>query len=382
MDAARPLTTLRAHTQELDPTLATQALRSALQADSASAVLLFCSGAYDLRRLGPAIANAFSGPVLACTAAGQIGASGFERGGMTGLSLRCSDLSMQPHLLSPLSLCQSQAVGIARQHAARVKQRPGLRSFGVLLVDGVSMCEEFVASALYESLGNVPVVGGSAGARVAGAGVAVYHAGRFHEGAGVVGLFETSSLDFTTFTVQHFVPGPKKLVITLADPDRRVVYEINGEPAATAYARALQVDEATLNERHFACHPLLLDLGELLLPRAIRARNTDGSLLLACAIEEGLVVSIPDSTDPVATLEAALDDVSARVPPPDALLVFDCVARRTEFETRGIDAQVGALLARRGAVGFSGYGEQLGPMHTNHTLTGIALGAARQKDRH
>jgi hypothetical protein len=382
MNAACPLTTLRAHTPELDATLATQTLRRALEADSASAVLLFCSGAYDLQRLGPAIASAFSAPVLACTAAGQIGAGGFERGGMTGLSLRSGDLSMASHLLSPLSLCQSQAVGIARQHAARAARRPGLRSFAVLLVDGVSMSEEFVASALYESLGNVPVVGGSAGAGVAGGEVAVYHAGRFHKGAGVVGLFESTALDFTTFAVQHFVPGSKKLVITLADPDRRVVYEINGEPAAKAYAKALQVDEATLNERHFACHPLLLDLGELLLPRAIRARNADGSLLLACAIEEGLVVSIPDRTDPITTLEAALDDVAARVPPPGALLVFDCVARRTEFETLGIDDQVGALLARRGAVGFSGYGEQLGPMHTNHTLTGIALGAARQKDWH
>jgi hypothetical protein len=382
MNTPGALTTLRAHTRELDATRATQALRSALDADSASAVLLFCSGGYDLRRLGPAIASAFRGPVLACTAAGQIGPGGFERGGMTGLSLRCSDLSMEPHLLSPLSLCQSQAVSIARQHAARAQRRPGLRSFGVLLVDGVSMWEEFVAAALYESLGNVPLVGGSAGAGVAGGDVAVYHAGRFYEGAGVIGLFETSTLDFTTFTVQHFVPGPKKLVITLADPDRRVVYEINGEPAATAYARALEVDEATLNERHFACYPLLLDLGELLLPRAIRARNPDGSLLLACAIEEGLVVSIPERTDPIATLEAVLDDVAARLPPPDALLVFDCVARRTELETLGIDNQVGSLLARRGAVGFNGYGEQLGPMHTNHTLTGIALGASGQKGRH
>jgi hypothetical protein len=373
---------LRAHTRELDATRATQALRSALEADSASAVLLFCSGGYDLRRLGPAIASAFTGPVLACTAACQIGPGGFERGGMTGLSLRGSDLSMEPHLLSPLSLCQSQAVSIAREHAARAQGRPGLRSFGVLLVDGVSMWEEFVAAALYESLGNVPLVGGSAGAGTAGGEVAVYHAGRFYEGAGVVGLFESSTLDFTTFAVQHFVPGPQKLVITLADPDRRLVYEINGEPAATAYAKALQVDEATLNERHFACHPLLLDLGELLLPRAIRERNSDGSLLLACAIEEGLVVSIPQRTDPVATLEAVLDDVAARVPPPNALLVFDCVARRTELETLGLDGQVGSLLARRGALGFSGYGEQLGPMHTNHTLTGIALGASRQKDRH
>jgi hypothetical protein len=111
------------------------------------------------------------------------------------------------------------------------------------------------------------------------------------------------------------------------------------------------------------------------LPRAIRACNSDGSFTMACAIEEGLVVSLADSIDPVAALEVALDAVSERVPHPAALLVFDSVQRRLELEARGLDEQVGALLARHGAVGSSGYGEQLGPLHTSHTLIGMALGS-------
>jgi hypothetical protein len=157
-----------------------------------------------------------------------------------------------------------------------------------------------------------------------------------------------------------------------------MVYEINGEPAARAYARALGVAEDELCSRHFACQPLMLDLGEQLLPRAIRARQADGSLQLACAIEEGLVVSIAESRDPLGTLQRALDEVEQRVPAPEALLVFDCVLRRMELEQRGLIGEVGQLLARHGAVGFSGYGEQLGPLHTNHTLTGIAVGVSAQ----
>jgi hypothetical protein len=379
--ASASLHALRSHTSEPDPAAAVETLCRELEADSASAVLLYCSGDYDLEQLGPAIGNSFASPVLACTSAGQIGPSGFERGGITGVSLRSGDLSMHPHLLAPLSLCQSQTVSVAREHATRARYRPGLRSFGLLLVDGLSLWEEYVAAALYESLGNVPVVGGSAAARAPQQDAAVYHAGRFHKSAAVVALFETSSLDFATFTAQHFIPSAKKLVITLADPDRRIVYEINGEPAARAYATALQLDEAALSERHFACHPLLLDLGEQLLPRAIRAKNRDGSLLLACAIEEGLVVSVADSADPVATLDASFAQLNARLPNPDVLLVFDSVLRRVELEARGLDVQVGQLLAARGAVGFSGYGEQLGPLHTSHTLTGIALGTSRNKGR-
>jgi hypothetical protein len=369
------LSVLRAHTSEPEPRLALTHLARELAADSASAVLLFCSADYDLERLGPAIAQTFAAPVAACTTAGQIGLGGFERDGITGVSLHSADLHMRPLLLSPLSLCQAQATSLAREQAARARQQAGLKSFGLLLVDGLSMWEELVASALYEALGDVTVVGGSAAANERQREPAVYHAGRFRKGAAVLALFETRSLTFASFAAQHFVPSAKKLVITLADPDRRIVYEINGEPAARAYARTIGVEEAELGSRHFACHPLMLDLGEQLLPRAIRARLADSSLQLACAIEEGLVVSVAESRDPLGTLERALADVERRVPQPAALLVFDCVHRRLELEERGLLSQVGQLLARHGAIGFSGYGEQLGPLHANHTLTGIALGA-------
>jgi hypothetical protein len=352
-------------------------LAAELQADDASAVLLFCSGEYALGPLGSAILRTIRAPVAACTAAGQVGANGFERGGITGVSLTSSDLSMRPHLLSPLSLCQSQAVSLSREQALRAAQRPGTRSFGVLLVDELSYGEEYVAAALYESLGNVPIVGGSAAASHHHPQPAVYHEGRFLHEAAVLALFETESLVFETFITQHFVPSETKLVVTLADPDRRLVHELNGEPAARAYAAALGVQAGKLGPQHFACHPLLLNLGEQLFPRAIRQLEADGSLRMAAALEEGLVLSIARSPDPLGALQRTFAEVERQIPQPAALLVFDCVLRRVELEARGLDGQVGELLARKQAVGFSGYGEQLGPLHVNHSLTGVALGSKR-----
>ena len=365
----------RAYTDEPNPTRAISVLAEALQADHASAVLLFCSGQYDLARLGRAIDQGIKAPVAACTSAGQIGAGGFERGGITGVSLSSTDLSMRPYLLSPLSLCRSQSVGLASEQARRAATNPGMRSFGILLVDGLSRGEEYVASALYEALGNVPVVGGSAAPSPNGPEPAVYHGGQFWQGAAVLALFETRSLAFEVFSAQHFVPSENKLVITLADPDRRLVYELNGQPAAQAYASALGLETAQLGPRQFACRPLLLEMGEQLLPRGIWAHQPDGSLTMACSVEEGLVVSIANSTNPLLALERSLAEVGRRVAEPAALVVFDCLLRRIELEARGLAAEVGQLLADRGAVGFSSYGEQLGPLHVNHTLTGLALGA-------
>jgi len=340
-------------------------------------VLLFCSGPYALGPLGSAIARTIRAPVAACTAAGQVGPTGFVRDGITGVSLSSPDLEMRTHSLSPLSLCQAQALSLSREQAARAAHNPGTRSFGVLLVDGLSCGEEYVAAALYESLGNVPIVGGSAAANHNHPRPAVYHAGRFLSDAAVLALFETKSLHFETFVTQHFVPSETKLVVTLADSDRRLIYELNGEPAARAYANALGVASADLSARHFACHPLLLSLGEQLFPRAIRARQPDGTLNMGSALEEGLVLSVAHSLDPIGALERTFAEVERHVPDPAALLVFDCVLRRIELEARGLDVQVGQLMASKQAVGFSGYGEQLGPVHANHTLTGVALGRQR-----
>ena len=143
----------RAYSDDPNPVRAVAELAEQLEATGASAVFLFCSGQYELGPLGAAIENGLRAPVAACTSAGQIGRGGFERGGITGVSLSSSDLSMRPLLLSPLSLCQSQAVGLAREQARRAAAAPGTRSFGVLLVDGLSLWEEYVASALYEALG-------------------------------------------------------------------------------------------------------------------------------------------------------------------------------------------------------------------------------------
>lgn len=380
--ATANLNARRAHVTEPDPVRAIGLLREQLSTDDASAVLLFCSGGYDLARLGSEIARTLRAPVAACTSHAQIGPHGYVQGGITGISLHSSALEMRPHLLSPLSLCQSQAVSLAREHAAHMARRPGARSFGLLLVDGLSLWEDYVAAALYESLGNVPVVGGSAASAPEQPVPAVYYDGRFLKGAGVLALCETESLAFECFSTQHFVPSENKLVITLADPERRLVYEIDGEPAAQRYAVALGLEPGELGFEQFACHPLLLDLGEQRLPRAIRAINHDGSLSMACAIEEGLVVSIADSDDPLAVLERALDDVVRRVPDPAAVLVFDCALRRLELQLRGLEPRVGALLAGRRALGFCGLGEQLGPLHANHTLTGIALGSTRAGAQH
>jgi hypothetical protein len=245
--------------------------------------------------------------------------------------------------------------------------------FAFLLVDGLFGHEEQVAHALQQGLGDVPLVGGSAGDSLDFEGTYVYCDGRFSRDAAVLVLAATP-LPLMEFKTQHFTATDERLVVTDADPARRLVRELNGLPAVEEYARLLGVDPAELGPAHFAASPVvvLIDGNEYV--RSIQRVEPDG-LRLYCAIERGVVLRIARGVDLVDNLEAALARVSARIGPPQLLLVFDCILRRLEIDQTGTRESVSGLLERHNAVGFNTYGEQFCGVHMNQTLTAIAFGA-------
>ena len=107
-----------------------------------------------------------------------------------------------------------------------------------MLVDGASVSEEPVAYAFQEGLGDVSLIGGSAGNGLRFGSTYVYVDGRFLSDAAVLVVADTP-LPIMPFKTQHFVPTDERLVVTEADPARRTVTEIDGLPAAAEYARAL-----------------------------------------------------------------------------------------------------------------------------------------------
>ncbi len=367
----------QAHTLDLDADRAIAAIREQVDAQHASVNLLFCAPGYDLERLGRAIEASFSTPVIACTTVGQFGTSGFQNSGITAVSLSSDELHVNPYLIAPLAECQARASEAAFNAMSGMLERGTERAFGLVLVDEMSGAEERLAASLYQSLGTIPLIGGSAGDELGARGAQgtrVYHQGRFMRDAALFALFETT-LTFTTFKVSHVVPGKHKLVVTMADPEQRVVQEFNGEPAAEAFAEALGMEVDELNSAVFSRNPLLFLSGGEHYVRSIRGVNDDHSLTLYCALEIGLVLTLGNGGDPVATLQCAFDDVEQKIGRPRVILGCDSMLRRLELEQDGTDRAVGDFLARHHAVGFSGYGEQYNAMYVNQTLSAVALSA-------
>ncbi len=250
--------------------------------------------------------------------------------------------------------------------------------FGMLLIDGMSRQEEVVVSSVSRFLDPVPLFGGSAGDGLDFGVTWVFADGAFHTNAAVLALIETNH-PFSVFKLDHFRPTHKKMVVTEADPARRIVMEINAEPAAPAYAKMLGLDERDLNPMTFAAYPVVVRVGGEYHVRSIQKAEEDGSLRFYCGIDEGLVLTVADGDDIARNLDQALTRLAAELGSVELILGFDCILRRLEAEQKQKTLIVSQVLKRHGVVGFNTYGEQYRSMHVNQTFTGVAIGRTARK---
>jgi hypothetical protein len=367
-------------TGETDPARAAKALARQIGQDAMGLAVFFASSRYDLDALGAALAREFGPvPLIGCTTAGEIGLEGYSEGGMSGFSFGADDITAEIGLLDNVTQLQprqgqSFAFDLRRRLLLRHAQLCPEHSFAVMLVDGLCMHEENIARALYDGLGGLPMVGGSAGDDLRFQRTAVYHQGRFHHDAAVL-LAAATPYHTTSFKTQHFVCGARRLVVTAADPSRRLVTEINGSPAAEEYARVVGLDPTQLSPMVFSAHPMAVKVGGADFVRSVQKVNDDGSMTFYCAIDEGIVFNIAEGVDMVANLRSLFERIEDQIGRPRLIIGCDCILRKLEMSQKGLTPEVAEIMASRNVVGFSTYGEQFRGMHVNQTFTGIAFGA-------
>ncbi|MBM9614963.1 FIST C-terminal domain-containing protein [Desulfobulbus rhabdoformis] len=332
---------------------------------------VFFADSYDHNELCQTLSK-LPGPVIGCSSAGQLTLNGFQKDGISAMRLHSHHFKAVPYLIHPLDNLADQIEVIAADVHDRL-QYSKQQAFGLLLVDGLSAREEAVSASLYRALGDVPIVGGSAGDKLRFQNTYVYYDGQLLQDCAVFTLCMTS-LPFTVFKHQHFQSTEKRLVITEAIPERRLVQEINGEAAVKAYADCVGVEVDALNASVFSRYPLMLRIGNDYFVRGIAGVEEDGSLKFYCAIDKGLVLTIGEGTAAEEALEQCLRNVREEIGEPVIIFGCDCILRRLEMEERHIDKAIGSLMAENHVFGFSTYGEQYNSLHVNQTFTGVALG--------
>lgn len=373
----------RAATSLTDAKAAAAELKRGLHQDEPLAlVAFFCSPRYATAAFAEAMAEAFQGVrLVGCTTAGEIGPKGYADHSVSAVSFGAGSFRAVAGLYRGLDQFRmSEATLMAAGLGERLLRAGGDLSegtFGFFLIDGLSTKEELIASCVGNALDGIPLFGGSAADELRFERTAVYFDGAFHDRAFVLALVETAH-GFRVFRSQNFVAGSKKLVVTDADPARRIVREFNAAPAVEEYARLNDLDPARLDPKAFATHPLVMKLGGAEYVRSIQQAHEDGGLTFYAKIEEGLVLTTADERDVLENLEGLFDELHHQLGPPLAVIGFDNVLRRLHLEASGTVARASALMRDNRVVGFNTFGEQFASMHVNQTFTGVAIGRERR----
>jgi hypothetical protein len=236
---------------------------------------------------------------------------------------------------------------------------------GLILVDGLSGAEE----KLIETIGdmtNVVFVGGSAGDDLKFTSTSLYAKGECYSNAAVLALLRPGT-DFTFIKTQSFCNLGKRLEVTKADQEKRIVYEFNGKPAAIAYAETVgtSVEEAS---KYFMHNPVGLVIENEPYVRSPQQIKENGSMAFYCGVGEGMELSLLESTNIIEDTRKSIKHAEEELGNASAIINFNCILRTLELKQKNLTREYGELFTAIPTIGFSTYGEAyIG--HINQTAT-------------
>ncbi|MCB0415699.1 MAG: FIST C-terminal domain-containing protein [Bdellovibrionales bacterium] len=374
----------KAFTKNTDVSLALKNIADTLDAKNAKLSVLFVSNAYDIHTLSNYVREYFGRNVIACTTAGEICCEGYSENSITGIAFHGDDFVIdtiewidlkENCSFSEIEPLKEKYLKIKEKHLNKIKNG---KTFSLLLVDGLSVKEEQLAGIIASSIEDTPLIGGSAGDGEKFNSTYVLIDGQFVQDAATL-TFITTSIPFEIFKIQHIGETEKKIVITETDPESRTVKEIDGEPAAKAYAKLLGMNFEELSPTTFSEHPLTLKIGNDYFVRSIQRLNEDKSLTFYCAIDDGLVLTLGQRNNIIENLNQLFSNLEKKIGEVNQSLVFECILRKIEVNGLSLEDQATLMntLKKNNAIGFHTYGEQYGGIHINQTMTRVAFGKAK-----
>jgi len=353
--------------------------RRADEIDAGFALLFFSRELMDAEGLATALTrHAPDLDYAGCSTAGEITPTGLQEGQVMAILFPRRNFTAVSAMVRNLAVAGMEDIAgevekLRRNLYAQTGSTDSSNVFALCLIDGLSFAEEAVISAIHWGLDDIPLVGGSAGDDLKFETTELLSNGCADNDCAVVILISTS-VPFHVFKTENFLPTDKKLVVTAAEPDKRLVHEFNASVAAEEFASAIGIANDALTPLSFASHPIVVRVGGEYYCRSIRKMHADGSLSFFCAIDDGIVLSIAESTGMVETTRTALKNVDEKLGGIDVVLGFDCVLRRLDARNRQVFRDISELYSANNVIGFGTYGEQYRSMHLSQTLVGIAFG--------
>jgi hypothetical protein len=362
------------------PEEAASELARALDGRPLAGGIIFCSSRYPREALAAALGRHLGGfPLVGCTSAGEITGRGYDADSLQFMGFPADSFTFRALHVTDIDGFDPEDARRQVRHLA-ANARHEARALGkeasqvaLFLVDGLSHREELLTMTVQEALGDIPLIGGSSGDGLIFSETGVLCDGAFRSGTATIVML-TSARPMRVYSECFYAPGPAKMVVTAADPESRIVHEINAAPAADEYRRLAGAPGAVLDTAFFAAHPPMVRAGGTYHVRAIQSANPDGSLTFYGAVDRGIVLAIGEPVDRVARMEAFFAELRGQSGEIDHVLCFDCVLNRIDAENAQIAGRVSDIYAANRVAGFNTYGEQFRGAHLNQTLSCLVIG--------
>ena len=355
---------------------AVQDLKSQLLGFDTNLVLFFASPAYDPATISAEMYRTFQEVnTIGCTTSGEIVSGQMLDQSVVAMAFHTSvtsdlkaevvtDIRTDEHAVNKAFVSFEQHFGTSMD-----TMHPS-EYVGIVLIDGVSGCEEVINEKIGD-VTNVTFVGGSPGDDLQFKATYVYANGKAYEEAALL-LLMKPTIPFSILKTQSFQESGQVLTVTETNEAAREVISFNGQPASTAYAQALGVAEETLSDHVFK-NPLGLVLAKnepfVRSPRVIE----DERVLFYCNVKKGMSLSVLNSTDIVEDTQLALESKKKEMKQVSGIINFNCILRTLDLKEQNRTQEYANLFANIPTVGFSTYGESyIG--HINQTATMLLFG--------
>jgi len=344
-----------------------EAARRALEQDKASLLAVFASDAYDLELLVRTISDRSGGaPLIGCSTAGEIGASGPGDASVVVTALGGDGFSIATALATGASGRLRLASAEVAASVSRVAERP--HKVLMLLSDGLSGDQQEVVRGAYSVVGAaIPLVGGCAGDDLKMKRTYQFHGTQVVTDAVVAAAIGSDSP--MGIGVRHGWRRVGEPMLVTGSADNRVL-TLDDKPALDIYLDRLQAPAGARSDgaaftRFAITHPLGLSRRSGEEVRFVGEANfEDRSLVCIAGVPQGGLAWFMEGDDSsvLEATDAACSDALASLAGhrPVGFLAFDCIARRGVLGDQGIRREVERISLHAGGApvaGFYTYGE-------------------------
>lgn len=270
------------------------------------------------------------------------------------------------------------AVQAARSAIRELKQKTAGMNInpdeylGLIFFDGLCLGELIMKEFTLEESLNMAFVGGAAADELSFTKTLVGVDNRL-SGDGLVAVILKMRIPFFFNHNVHYSPTGDSFTVTRSEPMKRIVWDIDGEPAAHFYAEHIGVDVSRLDAGVFSKHPMGVKIGESVYVRSPNAVIDGSGLQFYCYIEAGTQVNLLRQGDIISDARESLDSAMRFLPGIQGCILFNCVLRYLELKELNKLTSFNNVFNKYSFIGFNTYGEELFTHH-NQTLTAVFFG--------